>query len=165
MTMAEVFSGFSTLSLLLLIAGIVLLILEMFQPGFGVMGGIGIALLILDVIVSAKSFLHGLILGGVLLLILLIFFFLFLWLGSKGKLPRKMILLSEQGQDAGYVVADFDRYLDATGTAVSPLRPAGIMRVENENLNVVSDGEFIEAGAKLVIKKIEGNRLVVERIS
>ena len=38
-------------------------------------------------------------------------------------------------------------WLGKRGTAASPLRPAGIAEIEGERVDVVSEGEFIEAGA------------------
>ena len=46
---------------------------------------------------------------------------------------------------------------------VSPLRPSGIADVEGERVDVVSDGEFIEAGAQIVVSRVDGNRIVVRR--
>ena len=45
----------------------------------------------------------------------------------------------------------------------SPLRPSGIADVEGERVDVVSDGEFIEAGAEIVVSRVDGNRIVVRR--
>ena len=162
MPLSEALTGFSSLSLILLIAGLILLVIEMFLPDFGIVGGLGIALLVIDVIVSARSFVHGLILGGMLALFLILLFLLFLWIGATGKLPKKLVLSSELNRQEGFVSADFDRFLGAKGVAASPLRPAGIMKTDGENLDVVSDGEFIEKGSALRIKRIDGNRLVVE---
>lgn len=163
MGFAEIFVGLSAWSLILLIAGIICLVAEMFQPGFGVFGGVGLALLLLDVIISARSFAHGLLLGGVLLMILLVLFIIFLWLSSSGKLPKKLILFSKEDVASGYIAADFSRFLGMSGVTATQLRPAGIVRVEDENLDVVSEGEFIEKDVAVRIKTVEGNRIVVER--
>lgn len=164
MTFVEIFSDMSAWSLVLLILGVILLVVEMFTPGFGAFGGTGVALLIVDVIISAKSVTHGLILGGILILLLGVIFIVFLVLAGSGKLPKRMVLFSREDVASGYVAADFSKYLGAEGVASTPLRPAGVMKVDDDNLSVVSDGEFIEKGAKIKIKTVEGNRIVVEKM-
>ena len=160
-----IFAGFSGWSLILFVVGLALLVAEMFMPGFGFIGLSGLVILIVDVVISAKSLSHGLMLGGILILILLALFFLFLWLGAKGKLPKRLILKSKEDVQSGYVAADFSQYLGESGITVSKLRPAGIVRVNNQNIDVVSEGEFIEKGVSVYIKRVEGNRIVVDQLA
>ena len=35
--------------------------------------------------------------------------------------------------------------------------------IENQRVDVVSDGEFIEAGVPVVVTRVDGNRIVVRR--
>ncbi|MBI1995669.1 MAG: hypothetical protein HYS66_04275 [Deltaproteobacteria bacterium] len=49
------------------------------------------------------------------------------------------------------------------GTAISPLRPAGIAEIDGERVDVVSDGEFLEPGVPIVVTRVDGNRIVVRR--
>ena len=46
----------------------------------------------------------------------------------------------------------------------SLLRPAGIAEIEGERVDVVSDGEFIEAGDSIAVVRVDGNRIVVRRL-
>ncbi len=48
------------------------------------------------------------------------------------------------------------------GVAETVLRPAGKGRFKGQSLDVVSLGEYIEAGAKIRIIEVQGNRYVVE---
>jgi membrane-bound serine protease (ClpP class) len=67
--------------------------------------------------------------------------------------------------DAGYASAPErdHRWLGQRGTAASPLRPAGLAHLDGERVDVVSDGEFIEAGEPLEVIRVDGNRIVVRR--
>jgi membrane-bound serine protease (ClpP class) len=69
------------------------------------------------------------------------------------------------GADAGYASAPEGdrRWLGQRGTAASPLRPAGLAHLAGERVDVVSDGEFIDAGAPLEVIRVDGNRIVVRR--
>jgi membrane-bound serine protease (ClpP class) len=83
------------------------------------------------------------------------------------RLPFGRRLILETGLPAGQGYAsapEADRnWLGKSGTALSPLRPAGIARIENQRVDVVSDGEFIDSGAPIVVTRVDGNRIVVRR--
>ena len=59
---------------LCLIAGFVLVTVEMFTPGFGVPGISGLALLLIGVIVAADSLLEGILLTIIIVLVLCLLF-------------------------------------------------------------------------------------------
>ena len=50
------------------------------------------------------------------------------------------------------------------GTADSPLRPSGKMAVGAQLVDVVTDGEFVEAGEVVQVVEIQGNRIVVRSL-
>jgi membrane-bound serine protease (ClpP class) len=47
--------------------------------------------------------------------------------------------------------------------AATTLRPAGIARIEGARLDVVTDGEYVEAGEPVEVTRVDGNRIVVRR--
>ena len=53
--------------------------------------------------------------------------------------------------------------LGKTGTVVTPLRLAGTVRLEDELLDVVSEGEYLPAGCKVVVSQLRGATIVVRR--
>jgi membrane-bound serine protease (ClpP class) len=46
---------------------------------------------------------------------------------------------------------------------LSLLRPAGFAEIDGERVDVVAEGEMIEAGVPVVVSRMEGNRIVVRR--
>ena len=48
-----------------------------------------------------------------------------------------------------------------TGTAATVLRPTGSMRLDGEPYDVVTEGEFVEAGTAVRVLYVQGNRVVV----
>ena len=42
------------------------------------------------------------------------------------------------------------------------LRPTGILELDGDRMDVVTEGDFIEAGAKIRVVRVDGNRIVVE---
>jgi membrane-bound serine protease (ClpP class) len=51
-----------------------------------------------------------------------------------------------------------------TGVARSILRPAGKVEIDGMLVDVVTEGEFLEAGATVRVLAVEGSRIVVERV-
>jgi membrane-bound serine protease (ClpP class) len=53
--------------------------------------------------------------------------------------------------------------LGKRGVAATTLRPAGIARIEGARVDVVTDGEYVEAGEPVEVTRVDGNRIVVRR--
>ena len=92
------------------------------------------------------------------------------WLALLRILPRipfglRFVLDADMGAARGYASApDTDRsWLGRTGTALSPLRPAGFAEIAGTRLDVVSEGGFIEALAVVEVTRVDGNRIVVRQ--
>lgn len=159
--------------LLLVGAGLVLLVLELFViPGFGIAGTLGIVALLaglsLSVIGTGASweFILGAV-GRVVFSLLLAVLASLLMLRVLPHLPfgRRLILDTGLGTDAGYTsTPERDRsWMGKRGIAHSPLRPAGIAEIEGERVDVVSEGDLIEAGQPIEVVRVDGNRIVVRR--
>jgi membrane-bound serine protease (ClpP class) len=54
--------------------------------------------------------------------------------------------------------------IGATGVAQTMLRPSGKADFDGERCDVVTRGEFLEAGAKVRVAEIDGTRVVVEPV-
>lgn len=159
--------------LLLIGTGFVLLVLEVFvTPGFGILGALGFVALLgglgLSLVgVGATWEVILLATGRVVLSLLLALAAALAMLRVLPRLSfgRRLILETEIGADAGYASAPESdrRWQGKRGTAASPLRPAGLAHIDGERVDVVSDGEFIDAGAPLEVIRVDGNRIVVRR--
>ncbi len=55
--------------------------------------------------------------------------------------------------------------LGKTGLAVGMLRPAGIAEMEGARVDVVSEGDYVEAGTSVRVVQVDGNRVVVRKMS
>ena len=45
------------------------------------------------------------------------------------------------------------------------LRPAGIAEIDGERLDVVSEGDLIDANETIVVTRVDGNRIVVRQVT
>ena len=159
--------------LLLVVAGIVLLALEVFViPGFGVAGVLGILALAggLGLSLVGAGATWTVVLGALgrvalSLLLALAAFAVLLRILPHVPVGRRLVLDTALGALTGPSpeAGDDRRWLGRRGTAVSPLRPAGIADLDGERVDVVSQGEYVDAGEPIEVVRVEGNRIVVRR--
>ena len=162
MEFAELLTGVSIVSVVLFVIGISLIIAEMFTPGFGITGTLGVIVLAIDIFITAKTVRQGIILTVILFILVSIIFVIFMVMASKGRLPAKMILQESTGAEAGFSSAeDFSYLLGKTGTVITVCRPAGNADFDGKKLDVVTRGEYIAKGTKVEVIEVEGNRIVV----
>jgi membrane-bound serine protease (ClpP class) len=160
--------------LLLVGAGIVLLAIEVFvTPGFGIIGVLGLAALLGGLglaLVGAGATGTAVVgaIGRVATSLLVAIGAALILLRFLPRLPfgRRLILDTRLAASAGYgSTPESDRaWLGKRGTVVSTLRPAGIADFEGERVDVVSEGDFIEAGAPITVIRADGNRIVVRAL-
>ena len=104
-------------------------------------------------------------LGQVALSILVAIIVTLLLLRYFPRLPfgKKLILETELPAKEGYGSAPEEdrRWLGTKGSAVTDLHPSGIAHFKEERVDVVSEGDFINAGQPIEVVRIEGNRIVV----
>jgi membrane-bound serine protease (ClpP class) len=159
--------------MLLALGGVVLVALELFViPGFGIAGILGILALLAALVLSmlgpgdtpqfimtSAARVVGALLFAVLASLAL--------LRYLPRLPfgRQFILHTGLGAAQGYASAPESdrRWLGKRGRASSPLHPAGIAEIDGERVDVVSDGELIDAGELIKVIRVDGNRIVVHR--
>ncbi len=153
------------LEMLLFLAGVILLGIEAIVPGFGFFGVSGIVCL------TASFFF---ILGGNAQAVLwmafsvglaIILFLVLMRYLPKSSLWDRFVLREVEGQREGFSSANDHRHLiGKTGVVVSKLRPAGVVELDNQKYDVVSEGEFVEAGTLVQVVSVEGVRIVVRAV-
>lgn len=155
------------LDVAILVVGIVLLAVEVFLiPGFGVAGILGIAAIIVAMI---RIFEEGtlpvlgytVLFGGVLLGVLL-------WLLPNSRLAAAFRLtarITTPGQGSLQFVTERQDLVGTEGVALSDLRPAGVARFGSDRVDVVSDGDFVNAGSRLIVLRVEGSRITVRALA
>lgn len=156
-------AGFETLILFAL--GIGLILLEFFVPG-GIAGAIGFLAIIASFFIASDNVVHmGISLlialtASVLLSILMIRVF-----GKRMKLFKRIILTDSTSTEKGYV-SNKNRLelIGVEGITLTPLRPSGTILIEDERIDVVSEGGFIPKDRKVRIIKTEGSRIVVREV-
>ena len=156
--------------ILFFVVGTVLLVIEVFMPGFGIAGlsgivleGVGIALMFIQ---------HGpfAALGLTIIVLALIGIVISITLRSatKGRLSKSPFILSKsETASEGYSATnnqDMNVFIGKEGIATTTLRPVGMAEIEGVKLNVDSDGEFIPKGTHVRVAQIDGLRIIVRKL-
>ena len=161
--------------MLFILTGLALIVLEaLVIPGFGVagLGGFGLMiyglylLLLPDVPVGEEvlgqvmdGFLIGLV-GAVIGLVLLA------KLMIKTKFWEQLTAPDTQKKEDGYSnTLGWESLKGETGIADTDLHPSGWVRVKDQRIFVVSEGEFIEEGKEIQILSVDGNRVLVRELT
>lgn len=159
----EFIDGMSVSGVILMIAGFVLVGIEMVLPGFSFPGIGGIICLVVSVFLNANTIQEGVILTIVIIVLLGLMLGTILWLLSKGKIAKPIILTEEQHKEDGYISSsDLKHLLNKEGIAYTDLRPSGIGDFNGVTLDVISNGQYISQGAHIVIYEVSGSKLIVK---
>lgn len=151
------------IGIILLIAGFVLIGVEMVAPGFGAPGIAGIACLVAGIFLTTDSLEEGIFVTVVVIVILGILVAVMLGLMHYRKFKSPIILDTEvRSEDAYLKSSDLDYLLQKEGTALTDLRPAGKGDFDGIELDILSEGPYIEKGGRIIISRIKGNRLIVK---
>lgn len=175
------------LEVILLLTGIAIILVEVFVlPTFGLLGFIGIFMAIVGLFAmmlpeikdvsfdfdtntlnaAGHAFLEGLarlsatLVIGVLLMLLLGRYFT----PKMAAWSRLVLTGSEQN---GYIAGEDPKKLPSAGTrgeALTTLRPSGKVMINDVIYDAISPGNFIEQGTDIVVTRLEGSVMVVDKV-
>jgi len=153
------------LPVLLQIIGILVIIAEIFIPSLGILAVIALAVLSysLYIVFTSISTTAGVVFTGLdIILVPLIVF-----LGIKILAKSPMSLKKELSKADGVVSQKekLEAYINMKGKAVTDLRPAGMAQINSQRVDVVTDGEYINAGIPVIVTGVAGNRIVVDKLN
>lgn len=146
----------------LIISGIILLLIEMIIPGFGIFGLTGLLLCLWGI----YDWMGGGPMALIMVTVLSVIGVLLLWwivsIFPKTRLGERLTLRLQSTKEKGYAThPDPNRWLGKIGYTKTVLRPAGTIVVEGTFLDVVTDGEFYEPGTEVEVISVTGGRIVV----
>lgn len=164
---------------LLFVIGVALLAAEIFvTPGFGVLGILGIGAILSSLVLALSAtpidvsfstgdiatpmlrVLGSMAMAGLLFILAIVFM-------PKSARHNPLVLgaaITSSVADGLETQAARELLTSGqVGAAESSLRPAGIARFGDRRVDVVAEGEFIEKGTAVVVQRVEGNRVIVNR--
>lgn len=148
--------------IILLIVGFVLVGIEMVVPGFGAPGISGIICLVAGIFMTSDTIETGILITVVVIVILGVLMTVILGFLSQKKFRFPIVLDEDVKAGAPITALDLDYLLNKEGTASTDLKPAGRGNFEGIELDVFSEGQYVKKGSRIVISKINKNRLMVK---
>lgn len=150
--------------MLLILSGFILMVLEFFVPSAGSLGGLS-AICLIAAIVMAYSISAAV--GTVVLLVVLVAVPLVL-AGMVKVWPYtplgRRLFLTPPAPEPDSVETDLKQYVGRVGVAMTPMLPAGMIRIERVNFDAVADGEAVEKGDKVLVKSVRMKRLIIRKV-
>ena len=171
---------FTFLAVLLFILGLVLIAVEIFViPGFGVTGISGLVLVISSLVLVTlekmpETTQDWVNLGGTLttfglsMAAAVVGAVMLAWYLPSIPYANRLIL-KPPGDEADLAdgpgpAPSYAHLLGAIGIAATTLRPAGKVQFGEDFLDVVAEGDYVNAGSRVQVIEIEGNRIVVKEV-
>ena len=159
-----------TEEVILLGLGVIAIAVEVFLlPGFGIAGilgallvGASMVLAMLGSFPTGRDVIQALAVLGVSIVVT--FAIGIAWLRHLPNSKRFSGLIHQDRAQSsqGYISATLrDELVGKQGTAATDLRPAGVVTVEGERIDVVTEGEYIHSGTRVEVVRAEGYRHVV----
>ena len=147
------------------LAGVILLIVEAFMPGFGVPGISGIILLLAGVAMTWYEYGAMVGLGTTVAVLALVGVAISVSLksASSGRLSKSDLILNDT-ETPPSENADMQLLVGKEGVVKNTLRPVGTAEFDCGKLHVTSDGEYVSEGQKVRIVSVEGTQIFVNKI-
>lgn len=152
-------------SIILLVLGIGLIVAEFFVAG-GILGILGAGSILGSLFMAGYSVGHmSMSIAIAFIAAIAVGVILFRYIGLERGFFKHIILRDQTTTELGYV-SSVNRLelIGLEGTTVTPLRPAGTALFDDERIDVVSEGSFIELDERVKVVKVEGMRVVVRKI-
>jgi membrane-bound serine protease (ClpP class) len=149
------------LPVILQLAGVIIIIAEIFLPSGGLLslvaaGLFGYSLFIVFHDISSMA-------GTYFVLADLFMIPVLVAVGLKF-LARSPATLKETLSSEGGVVSqspDMENFVGSTGRSVTDLHPGGTAIIDGKRLDVVSRGEYIDKDSSLIVIAVTGNQIIV----
>lgn len=170
----------SVIELLMIIAGVILILLEILViPGFGVTGISGILLLLLGLVLSLQEFTfpksvfevevlktNFMVVFGSIIVIGIGIALMSRYLPKSRRFEKLLVLTPAAVEDVHGTAAPQSHLVERgdVGVTETPLRPAGKARFGGRLIDVTAEGEFIEEGERVSVVETSSNRIVVRRL-
>ncbi|WPP42798.1 NfeD family protein [Paenibacillus hunanensis] len=150
---------------ILFAVGLLLLVLEVFIPSFGILGVLGAASLIAAVIRAAYDTSDAILSLGIAFVTAAIFVGFVAYALRKRGVWNRFILNDQLTSDESYMEnLQREQLLGLEGKSLTPLRPSGTVIIEGRHIDVVTQGGYIERDRPIRIIRIDGSRIIVDEL-
>ena len=152
----------------LLVIGLILCFAEAIIPGFGICGILGILMLVGGTVyftLGINEFYWVIVLVLGLIIGLVLIFRVFVRSANKGKLGKTAIFDTKTNLPVDYDLSGMmsnAKYVDKFGTVVTPCKPAGRIKIGEDEIDVVAKCGFIDVGTIVKVVEVSDNDVIVD---
>jgi membrane-bound serine protease (ClpP class) len=143
------------LAILLYSGGLVLVLAEALMPGM-ILGILGVAGIVAGIVFGFR---YDNALGIGQIVIALVLVPMLIYIGFR-RLTLKRSLPTSEGVIS--FTKDYRWLVGRHGRALTPLRPAGMILLDDKKFDVITEGDMIPKDAEVTVVKVEGNKIVVK---
>ncbi|NMB11610.1 MAG: nodulation protein NfeD [Firmicutes bacterium] len=150
----------------LFVVGMILLLVEVFViPGFGLAGILGLGAVFGSIVLSYATAEAGVASLSIALVATVLVVALGWRYIRRSSAWQRLVLSTRIDREGGYT-APTSRVdlLGKIGKSQTPLRPSGIIEIEGQRVDAVTEGGFIAEDTPVQVISVEGNRIVVRMI-
>ncbi len=146
----------------ILVLGLILILAELLVlPGFGIAGFLGVCALVAG---TAAAWVElSPVAGVVASLTSIVLTALVIYLVPRTKAGKRLVLTGSQ-QDA-VAQPSYKHLIGKGGVTLNRLRPGGTARFGEEEVDVITEGEYVDPEQKVIVVAVEGVRIVVREKS
>lgn len=156
------------IAIVLLLVGLAIIPIELFVPSGGALTALSVVSVIASVVCAfVTGTVEGVIFSGAAVVLTPGAWFLMIKVFPSTGMGKRVIMagseLDEKGRKAG-VALEYKALVGLEGSALTPLRPAGRVEIAGEPVDVVTDGSFVDQGARVRVIEVDTNRVVVQAL-
>ncbi|MCK5350727.1 MAG: serine protease [Desulfobacula sp.] len=151
------------LPILLQLIGFLVIIAEVFIPSLGLLTAIALTVFFysLYLVYTSISTTAGMVLAGLDIVLVPVLLIAGMKILAKSPLALKRELSKQNGVVSQKEV--YEAYINMKGRSVTDLRPSGMAEINSQRVDVVTDGEYIDADTPIIVTNVSGNRIIVEQ--
>lgn len=145
---------------ILFLVGCFLIVIEIFLPSLGIIGIIGAIMIGVGIFLSSSDVFTGIITLSSAIILSTILTTIIIKKGYRNKYLQKIILTDGKPKASNEEETNLSM-LGASGKAITPLRPSGIIMINKERYDVITSGEFLSEGTDVIVVSVHGNVMKV----
>lgn len=165
----DLFSGYGLIAMMVMLFGLLLCMIEIIVPGFGVFGVLGAIFTIGGVVARAimgTTVIQFLSLVILIVAVVVITALLIVILAKIGLLGRVSIIQEKTAVPTDYEKATKEqrKLIGKVGFAETAFKTSGKFVLDGNVYDAISEGEYIEKGSKVKVVAIKNNDIIVKKV-
>lgn len=148
--------------------GMLLIMFEAFVvTGFAFSGIFGILAVMASVMILAPTLAEGALTVSIAVLFTILIMVVSIYFMKKNrKFIHKFILSNRTDTKSGFTSPNMDneKYIGREGYTLTQLHPAGAIKIDGNRVDVVSEGDYIDAGVLVRVIGLDGTRIIVREV-